>query len=289
MTVCVAVISESNRVIGVSDRMLSTSEIAFEPSTSKVRWVTNAIFVMVAGDAALQSEILAAVQADVEQYVAAPGAEWLTVKQVADLYLLHWNEVKRRRAESALLAPLGLTSATFLCGHSLDAGVVDRLVNALIGYALPRVEVIVAGMDRTGPHIWAVEDGMTRCEDGVGFASIGAGRRHAESQMMIGKHHPSAELPQALVLAHLAKKRAEISPSVGSGTDMVISGPQLGQNMPLAEPHILQLDKHFRQLVTGENKALQKGQQAFRSYLTSLVTAAEVPQQSAGEQGAMHE
>lgn len=254
MTVCVAAITNGNRVVGVSDRMLSTSEIAFEPITPKVHWATSAIYLMMSGDAALQSEIRAALQADLDRHIGEPNAEWLTVKEVADLYLLHWNDVKRRRGESALLAPLGLNSSTFLGNHSLDANVVDRLVNALIGYTLPRVEVIIAGVDRAGPHIWVIEDGFAHCEDGVGFACIGSGKRHADSQMMIGQHQPYAELTQALVLAHLAKKRAEISPSVGSGTDMVISGPELGQQVTLASNHIQQLDRHFQQLVAGEKR-----------------------------------
>ena len=282
MTVCVAAISATDRVIGVSDRMLSTSEIAFEPTTAKIWWATTAIYLMMAGDASLQAEIITGLEAEISDYVSRPDADWLTVRQVTDRYLAHWNDVRRRRAESALLSPLGLTSQTFLDGHSLDASVVDRLVNAIVGYVLPRTEVIVAGVDTSGAHIWVVEDGLARCEDRVGFACIGAGRRTADSQMMIGQHEPGAGLAQSLVLAHLAKKRAEISPSVGSATDMVISGPEPGQRVFLAEEHIKRLDWYFGKLIVGEEKALRRAREAFESYLAKLSSEAPVPQSDAG-------
>lgn len=215
MTVCVASISCGNRVIGASDRMLSTAEIAFEPPTSKVRALTSAIFAMTAGDAAFQAEILGTVRSDIDAYIAEPHADWLSVREVAELYLTHWNNAKRRRAESALLAPLGLNSSTFVSASGLDPSVSDRIANALIAFQVPRVEVIIAGIDKTGAHIWVIEDGHIHCENGVGFACIGAGRRHADSQMMTGQHHAFAGLSQALVMTHAAKKRAEVSPSVG--------------------------------------------------------------------------
>lgn len=283
MTVCVAAISHGDRVIGVSDRMLSTTEIAFEPSTRKFRSLTSAIFAMTAGDAAVQAEILAHVQQDVDRLISAPNAEWLSVGHVAELYLAHWNRVKRSRAENAFLTPLGLTSERFLGGHSLGPEVVDRLVNAIVNYALPRVEAIIGGVDSRGPHIWVIEDGNLRCEDAVGFACIGSGRRHAESQMMMGQHHPFSDLPRTLVVSHLAKKRAEVSPSVGGATDMLISGPALGQSIFLGEDPIRQLDADFKKLVAGENKALARAHDAFQRYLNGLVSPVAVPQQSTAE------
>src|SRR5215207_7140862 len=83
---------------------------------------------------------------------------------------------------------------------------------------------------RTTPPIFVVRDGYLSCEDVVGFASVGSGSRHAESQMMLARHAWNADLDPTLLTTYLAKKRAEVAPGVGTETDMfMITGP--GNNL----------------------------------------------------------
>jgi hypothetical protein len=57
MTVCIAARAE-RIVIGATDRMLTAGDVQFEPSAgSKIILLSSSIFMMTAGDAALQAEI----------------------------------------------------------------------------------------------------------------------------------------------------------------------------------------------------------------------------------------
>lgn len=284
MTVCVAAIAGS-LVIGASDRMLSNNEIAFEPQSRKVWPITSAVFAMWAGDGTVHAEILSAVDADVKSILEGDDPPWFKVSEVADLYVAHWNRVRRKRAEAALLSPLNMDLEGFLARQgSLDPGVADRLTNALIQYQIPRTECIIAGLDESGPHIWVIEDGAARCDDMAGFSVIGAGARHASSQMMIGQHTPWKSPTETLVLVHLAKKRAEVAPSVGEATDIFLLGPKLGQNDFLSDEYQAQLNRDFRSLQRAEGRAFSKAQEGFGAYISARVTptSAELTQE-AGE------
>jgi hypothetical protein len=46
----------------------------------------------------------------------------------------------------------------------------------------PNVQAIVIGNDPDGGHVFICHNGEVTCEDGVGFASIGIGYAHANSQ-----------------------------------------------------------------------------------------------------------
>jgi 20S proteasome alpha/beta subunit len=57
MTICVACIYNNNAILGASDRMLTATDIQFEPPTRKIRQITNSIALMIAGDTNLHTEI----------------------------------------------------------------------------------------------------------------------------------------------------------------------------------------------------------------------------------------
>lgn len=66
MTVCVAAISHQT-IIGASDRMLTAGNIEFEPPIAKLHNLTKSICIMIAGDVALQADILHSVIREVEK------------------------------------------------------------------------------------------------------------------------------------------------------------------------------------------------------------------------------
>jgi len=229
VTVCIAARAGPN-LIGASDRMLSSSDIQFEPPiSSKTAPLTNSIAVMQAGDAAFHAEIVGEVAPIVLDRVQKDPGNWWVVKDVAELYVSHRNEIKRKRAESALLTPLGLTSDSFRrLQKELNDGVAEQLTRDLINYQVPHVSVLVVGIDPQGPHIYVVDDDEIRCNDFIGFAAIGIGTRHAGSQFMLGRHSWNSPVVDTALLTYIAKKRSEIAPGVGEGTDMFTIGPSLG-------------------------------------------------------------
>jgi len=262
--------------------MVSTSDIAFEPPVRKIWVVTNSIFVMTSGDAALQAEVLTAVQNDVAALLTVPNIGWLTVQHVTNLYVSRWNDAKRSRAEAALLAPLGLTSASFIDRQRLlDASVAEKITNAIIGFQLPSASCIVTGVDEFGPHIFVVDNGVQHCEDSIGFATIGSGGRHASSQLMLAQYSPAASPPEALVLVHLAKKRAEVAPGVGAATDLFMIQAELGHHRFLTDDFGKKLDADYLRLQKKERRATDAAIAEFGKHLAGLPKEPDSGQQSA--------
>lgn len=270
MTVCIAAIANDTSVIGASDRLLTAGDMQFQPDTPKVKTLTNSIVAMTAGDAWLQSEIMGLLSRDVSAAIATDPETWLEVRWVADWYCGHWGAIKRARAERHILSPLGLTTESFLTAQgSMNDKTVQELSNALIGFAMPTTACLVAGVDPTGPHIFGIVDGALMQADSVGFAAIGSGARHAESQLMLAKYAPSTPIAAAVPLIHLAKSRAEVAPGVGVDTDMFLIG-QLG-SYSVVPDHVLEyLGSQVASLRADEDAALVQAQQGLVSYMESL-------------------
>jgi len=114
MTVCVAAICDGNTIIGASDRMVTGPEMLFQPDQTKTRTLTSSIIVMWSGDSALQAEIIDRLKEDVIAQIAAFPDQWVAVHWAARQYQAHWSDVRRERAERALLWPLGLNQFSFL-------------------------------------------------------------------------------------------------------------------------------------------------------------------------------
>ena len=270
MTVCIAAIA-GKTVVGASDRLVTAGDVQFEPKRPKIKALTNSVVIMTAGDAWLQSEVIDGVTRAIQGIVKADPHEWLTVRQVADIYCDSWSEIKRHRAEHAILKPLGLTTREFLEEQSqMDDDTVKSITNALLDFGMPSTATLVAGVDASGAHIFVIYDGVPMQADSVGFAAIGIGGRHAESQMMIAQYSPSMETSAAMMLVHLAKSRAEVAPGVGPDTDMFVIGPELGTYATVPEPVLAYLREQAVKLRKEEGQLLDEAQAGMETFLANL-------------------
>ena len=268
MTVCIAALcGDANVVVCVADRMLSAGDIEFEPPFPKIYPLTSSIALLSAGDAALQVEITQALFYRTQGMITREPERWLTVKEVAFLYQEEYNKVFQRRAEQALLMPLGLTHETFLKNQSdFSLEFVDRITSDLRAFKTDRVSTLVVGYDQTAAHIWMLDDGDLYCQDRVGFAAVGSGAWHAESQLMFAGHTPTRDFSQTLFLSYLAKKRAEVAPGVGSATDMfVIHG--LGASYFLVDRHLDVLEERYEILSGRQREAFAEASEAITNYV----------------------
>jgi hypothetical protein len=103
-----------------------------------------------------------------------------------------------------------------------------QLVGIVTGFALPEdhdVEVIIAGHDDSGAHIWSIRNDTPYCHDVEGFAAIGIGADHADSELRFAGFTPYQDAPHALMMAYFAKRRAEFAPGVGRMTDLTTRTP----------------------------------------------------------------
>lgn len=298
VTVCIAAITtyyddkgtaSGTSVVGASDRMLTAGDVEFEPQTSKIVQLTTSVFLMTAGDSAFQAEVCREVQRTVSERIAAEPQNWWRVKDVAYLYLHTMDTIKQKRAEEALLVPLKLDGDTFLArAHELPRELVQELKDEIQNFRIPEVETIVTGVDTDGgAHIYTVgtHNGISNflnCHDSVGFAAIGSGYWHANSQLMIGGHTRLSPGPETLALVYAAKKRAEVAPGVGKETDIFVIGTNLGAHFTATEEEKKLLEGMYDQIRRGESIAFKDGIVEVRKYFEGAKKkAAEQPQPQA--------
>lgn len=259
MTVCVAAIADYSFIIGASDRMLTAGDVEFEPETAKLWRFSPSIFALVAGDMATQAEILKEVNKETQTWILADTKKWMRVKDVASLYCKKYRELRRDKAEAAILYPLGLTLQSFLGQQSsMHPEQVEKIANQLIEYELPSIEeAIFIGIDHDGPlgptgeeqiytQLYTTERDKLSYLSSVGFAAIGYGKAHAESQLMFYGHNPKRSFDDTLILTYAAKKRAEVAPGVGKATDMIVIGAGVGVSYMIEPHHIADIDDIYQ-------------------------------------------
>jgi hypothetical protein len=264
VTVCVAAIAERSVLVGVSDRMLTAGDVEFEPAQAKMWSFSSSVWALISGDYTVQAEILTTVDTQVKRRIAAQPEVWISVKEIAELYCQRYREVLRSRAEATILYPLGLDLPSFLTRQTeLGPDLVASLAEKLMTYDFDSsLATIFIGNDHNGPdenfvyaHIYTTEGDKLSDYTMVGFAAIGMGKIHAESQFMFSGHWPSKPFHETLLLAYAAKKRAEVAPGVGRDTDMVVIGPGLGGALKVEDKHIIELERIYQK----SNAASMKG------------------------------
>ena len=220
VTVCIAALCDGGRrIVGVSDRMLTAGDIQFEPQQSKIWPMTSSIVAMYSGDTAILTEILKAVHLEVNKYAREHPDNWIRVREVVDIYRRCYWSAHMTRAENEVLAPLGLTAASFLAIQpTMAEDVVQDLTEQMQKWDFPEANtVLITGVDFDGPqgvpgapqnrwaHIFLGSGREVVCLDRVGFAAIGIGTSHAESQFMNAGHSAQNKFVDTLLLTYLAK------------------------------------------------------------------------------------
>jgi hypothetical protein len=129
------------------------------------------------------------------------------------------------------------------------------------------------GVDTTGGHIYVCDNGTITCQDAVGFASIGIGYWHANSQFMFGGHTKYKAMPETLLMTYFAKKRAEVAPGVGAQTDMLMIGPELGSYITIGEEPLQTLEQIWQKAQTKRKELEKEAQEEINKYVQSLTDA----------------
>lgn len=156
---------------------------------------------------------------------------------------------------------------------------VRQLATELINFSMPKLETILTGVDPEGTHLYVVDGSDVECLDRVGFAAIGIGKWHANSQFMFAGHDRSKPFPETLLLTYAAKKRAEVSPGVGEGTDMFTIGPSLGSYFVISPEILGNLERMYQATRSRERKASVKANTEVNTYVQNLIGAATAQSQ----------
>ena len=285
MTVCIAAIAEKNTLIGVSDRMLTAGngDIEFEPEQGKFWALSSSIVALIAGDSTIQGELLKQTHKQVKDWIFADPNTWVSVKDVASLYCQKFRELRREQAEAVVLCPLGLDIQSFLSYQStMERELVNQIANRLIEWEFPEaLETIFIGMDTDGPvgingeklvypQMYVTYYDKLSCLNTVGFAAIGIGKAHADSQFTFTGHWPMKPFDETLLLAYAAKKRAEAAPGVGKSTDILVVGPHLGRTVKILDNHLEELDKIYRKSRSASLRAVKIAQKETKIFVERI-------------------
>ncbi len=254
MTISAACICEGvgqSIILAISDRMITYGDTEFEPEQPKITALAPRIVCLFAGHRDFHQMIVSATKRSAD----ADGVK--AVAEAAELYASHYVALRRRRAEQKYLVPLGLTTETYL---SRQRELAPELVASLTGRMLDEtlgVEAIIAGTDGDGAHIFTVgvevgEVCSVVCHDSRGYMAIGAGHRHFEAQFMSRGYTAGWGSLSALMLMYSAKRRAEASPGVGSGTDAMYVSDALH---PFPPERLESLDRYSREFDQSVDKA----------------------------------
>jgi hypothetical protein len=254
--------------------MLTSGDVQFEPTAAaKILALSNSMFLMTAGDAGLQAEICSHVLIEVAERIRQEPGKWWFVRDVADLYIEHYNRIQ--------LAPLYLDPSSFIANqHSMNERLVNDTARELLNFQMPSISTIFAGHDPAGPHIYLVSESganslEANCLDGVGFAAIGSGARHASSQIMVARHAWNAPMAETLFLTYYSKKKSEVAPGVGRGTDMVMSGPTTASLVGIRVEAIQRLEIEYQRVAQQETRAFSKAKGSIQRYVEDLQKQAQ--------------
>jgi hypothetical protein len=252
VTICAAAICkhvDRPVVIAVSDRMMTSDDIEYKGGQSKVYTFSNVRCLC------LSAGVIDLARTICDDVNKRAGNEKLDdIGLVARAYADQYGALRRRRAEQLYLSPLGLDAASFLnCQGSMNPDLARETTYGLLDYNID-LSAIILGVDSSGPHIYRVDHpGTETCCDHSGFVSIGSGARQFESLFMSSSYGPQWSMNEALFLAYSAKKKAEVSPGVGTETDISVCwATGIG---PVDEGALQGFERLYQQVETAITKA----------------------------------
>ena len=219
MTICIGVLCDNRKkAVVAADRMVTAGDVEFEQDLLKIERITDACSVLSAGSALRQVDLLRRTRA------ALSSRRDTTVNDVVAEVKNQFVSARKQRAEEVYLKPLGMSLEYFMETQGrLPEGLALRLTRNIETQHLG-LELLVAGVDSAGAHLYYVSDpGTADCFDAIGFCAIGSGERHAELAFMRRGHSPRVRLDSAVFMAYQAKRDSEVAPGVGGRfTDIAV-------------------------------------------------------------------
>jgi hypothetical protein len=161
----------------------------------------------------------------------------------------------------------------------MQVDAVNKLTYDILHYAMPDIAAIITGIDDLGARLFCGQDGKLTCEDAIGFAAIGAGYWHAQSQFMFAGYSRRASAAKSLYLVYAAKKRAEMAPGVGSETDMFLMGPQPGTYDTVKRSVIDEVASIYNNNLKKSKKVYERTEKEVSEYIETLAPAQTQPEQ----------
>ena len=222
MTICIGALCDNGKgVVVATDRMLTNQilSVEFEHPAAKITQLTPTCVALTAGNAIAHTELLRSVQERVSFHKGP------LVSQVADIVKQCYQEARKRQVIDRILTRRGFMSLEdYYERHRMLDGTVVRAVEYEMESYDYGVDLLVAGVDATGAHLYSVTDpGTSWCFDAVGYHAIGSGLPHAINTLIARGCYQVASMPEVLYMVYEAKRAAEKAPGVGAtATDVAV-------------------------------------------------------------------
>jgi len=220
MTVCIAALcNDGENCVLASDQMTTAHfPIGYEFETEdveKIVCIVDSAFVLTAGDVLFAREVIEETRKRLVDRV-------VRVKALTEAARTAYQHIRILQVVHTQLEPRGLNLDSYYQSQQrLMPAIVQMVDQALVGHN-PGVELIIAGKDDLGCHIYTVQSpGRSICHNPVGFAAIGSGGPHAVYSLIEAGYRKSLGIEEVKRMIEQAKKRAEVAPGVGADTRII--------------------------------------------------------------------
>lgn len=225
MTICIAAIANKDKVVAVTDRMLTLEDpvkTAFEiTENNKVIELNDSVIALFSGDVIHANEILNRAKFKIDEATTPPT----TTKEIAEIvntaFTNHWESI----VNNFLYRKFKITFEQFMHNQgSFDVDLVKQ-INQFITQIQLNVEIIVAGRhdSEKEAHVFVMDSlGTVISLDSTGYGTIGSGSKHATFSLIESQLNRSNTISQSLYALLKAKTRAEYDPGVGKLCDILI-------------------------------------------------------------------
>jgi hypothetical protein len=99
---------------------------------------------------------------------------------------------------------------------------------------------------------------------------------------MMARHNPHSHRDETLLLTYMAKKRSEVAPGVGRGTDMFVIGPGPGslamlENIP--DIDMKKIDSIYQKMEKQQANRFKAAKEKTKEYMVAVFAAREQAKQ----------
>lgn len=223
MTICIAALYENGKGCVLASDQMTTAHfpIGYEFENEEVKKIikireTTVAYLLAAGDVLFANEVLEAVRKDVD-------AKGITATPIiAELFRQHYQNVRKQHIIRNELEPRGLTIQSYYEGQQRLVQPVVMMIDNALKSSNPRTELIVAGFGEVCCSVFSIMNpGDLFCHDAIGFAAVGSGGPHALYSLIESGYKKSMDGKTVYELVEKAKRRSEVAPGVGRGTEII--------------------------------------------------------------------
>ncbi len=222
MTICIAALYNDGKGCALTSDLMTTAHIPigyeFESDDiAKIIKLNESTCILTAGDVLFANEVVVGARRKLEDV-----GEAVSVSQIAENVRMAYQEVRRNHIIRNELESRALDINFYYENqHKLVAPII-QMIDEQFRTWNPGVELIVAGKDSSGCHIYTIQNpGDVFCHDPVGFVAIGSGAPHALYSLIESKYKKMMAKGEVEELVEKAKKRSEVAPGVGIGTESI--------------------------------------------------------------------